>query len=109
MADIQSISMKDHNIVVSLRITNSEYELLKNNRYNLLLLPSDPGVMDSSLTTGRLGNSNRIMVPKKLLEREKVDLEKKVPAKMFRINEDVFLLIKLRESREGIPTFGGEE
>jgi hypothetical protein len=97
--------MGDHEISVSLRISSSEYELLKNSRYNLVLLPSDSGVLNNVLTTGKLGNSNRIMIPKKMLEREKASMEKKVPSRVFRINGSVFLLIKLSEAGTGIPIF----
>lgn len=106
MADIQSINMGDHEIIVNLRISNSEYELLKNNRYDLVLLPSDFGSLGNTLTTGRLGNSNRIMIPKKMLAREKIGLQKKVPSRVFKINDSAFLLIKLDESSMGIPVFG---
>jgi hypothetical protein len=105
MADIQSIDMSNHEIVVNLKITNSEYELLKNSRYNLVLLPSSYEVLDRHLTTGKLGNSNRIMVPKKMLEKDKVKLDKKVPAKIFKINGNAFLLIMLNKSGTGIPVF----
>ena len=111
MADIQSINMGDHEIIVNLKISSSEYELLKNNRYDLVLLPSDSGSMSNVLTTGRLGNSNRIMIPKKMLARERIGLQKKVPSRVFKINDSVFLLIKLNESSRGIPVFedGKEE
>ena len=105
MADIQSINMGDHEISVNLKVSSSEYELLKNSRYNLVLLPSDSNVLSNVLTTGKLGNSNRIMIPKKMLEREGVNMEKKVPSRIFKINETVFLLIKLNGSGIGIPMF----
>ncbi len=105
MADIQSINMGDHEIIVNLRISNSEYELLKNRRYDLVLLPSDSSSLHNALTTGRLGNSNRIMVPKKMLEREGIKMQKKVPSKVFKINDATYLLIKLNESFRGIPSF----
>lgn len=105
MADIESINMGNHEIMINLRITNPEYELLKHSRYDLLLLPSDSNVMNDVLTTGKLGNSNRIMIPKKMLKKENIKLEKKVPAKIFKTNGDIFLLIRLRGSNNGIPVF----
>lgn len=105
MAEIQSIDMNDHDISVRLRITNSEYELLKHSRYDLLLLPSDTKTLENTLTTGKLGNSNRIMLPKKILEKEKLKLEKKVRSKIFKVNDEAYLLIKLRESNRGVPVF----
>jgi hypothetical protein len=111
MADIRSINMGDHEIIVDLKISNSEYELLKNNRYDLVLLPSDFGSLCNTLTTGRLGNSNRIMIPKKMLAKERVELQKRVPSRVFKINDTTYLLIKLNESSKGIPVFddGKEE
>ena len=51
------------------------------------------------------------MIPKKMLAREKIGLQKKVPSRVFKINDSAFLLIKLDESSRGIPVFedGKEE
>lgn len=109
MADIQSIDMSDHEISVRLRVSSSEYELLKNFRYDILLLPSDVKTLENVLTTGRLGNSNRIMLPKKVLDKEKLKLEKKVPSRIFRINDEAYLLIKLKGSTKEVPVFEEDE
>ncbi len=106
MAEIQSIDIKKGDIMVNLRITKDEYQLLGNHTTNLLLLPTNPEFLNHSLTTGKLGNSNRIMLPKKILGKFDIkELDKKVPAKTFRINDDVFLLIRLKKSTFGIPKF----
>lgn len=106
MADIRSIDMKGDEIHVGLKISKNEYELLGQETRDLLLIPAHPNILDRLLTTGRLGNSNRIMLPKKILDKYDIKyLEKKVPAKAFRINDEVFLLIKLKKSTIGIPTF----
>ena len=106
MAEIRNINMDNSEIMVNLKISKEEYDLLKQNTDSLILLPSNYDMLNHTLTTGRLGNSNRIMLPKKLLERGGVSaLQKKVPARIFKANGDIFLLVKLEESRTGIPVF----
>jgi len=109
MADIDSIDIKKDDIIVNLKISKGEYDLLKNTTSNLLLLPTDKEFLSNFLTTGKLGNSNRIMMPKKILNRfDMKDMIKKVPAKAFTINDEVYLFIKLRKSSFGIPKFKEE-
>jgi len=106
MAEIRSIDMRKGNILVNLRISKDEYDLLSQETRDLLILPAHSNIFDRPLTTGKLGNSNRIMLPKKILDRYEItDLEKKVPAKTFKINDEVYLLIKLKKSSLGIPLF----
>lgn len=106
MSEIDSIEINKNNIMVKLKLSQGEYELLGNKTSDLLLLPVDNDFMNRTLTTGKLGNSNRIMMPKKILEKFDITiLEKKVPSKTFLINDEVFLLIKLKKSTFGIPVF----
>ncbi len=106
MADIRNINMDNSEILINLRVSKEEYEILKQNTSNIILLPSSSDILIQRLTTGRLGNSNRIMLPKKFLEAGGVKiLQKKVPARIFKNNGDIFLLVKLEESRTGIPVF----
>lgn len=106
MAEIRSVDMEKSEITINLRVSRKEYDLLNQVTTNLVLLPADSGILDNMLTTGKLGNSNRIMMPKKILKKMNITvLDKKVPAKLFRIGGDVFLLIKLKESKLGIPVF----
>ena len=69
MAEIQSINVKKKDIVVNLKISKTEYDLLGNVTSDLILIPNNPNFMNHLLTTGKLGNSNRIMLPKKILEK----------------------------------------
>ncbi len=106
MADIQSIDMRNGDIMVNLKISEKEYALLRQETKDLVLLPTDPEIMDEMLTTGKLGNSNRIMMPKKYMERHSLkELMKRAPSKIFKINGNVFLLVKLKESGMGVPKF----
>lgn len=109
MAEIRNINVENDEIMISLKVSKQEYDLLRQNTENLVLFPSNRDVLSHTLTTGRLGNSNRIMLPKKVLEAGGVSfLQKKVPAKIFKSNGNVFLLVKLEESRKGIPVFEEE-
>jgi len=110
MADIDSIDMKNDKILVNLKLTKEEYELLKQSTKRLLLLPTELNILDELLTTGTLGNSNRVMLPNKILRKHYVTkLLKKVPAQIFDIGDEKFLLLKLQESTFGKPVFGEEE
>lgn len=106
MAEIRAVDMEKSEIVINLRVSREEYELLNHVTNNLILLPADSGVLDQTLTTGKLGNSNRIMLPKKFLKKLNINnMNKRVPARLFKTGDDVFLLIKLKESKLGIPVF----
>lgn len=108
MAEVSSIDVSGGRINLNLRITKEEYELLRDRTSDILLLPADKAFFERSLTTGKLGNSNRIMLPKKILKRFNMKkMKKKVPAMDFILNGDIFLLIKLKESEFGIPKFRG--
>ena len=109
MADIDSIDMKNDKILVNLKLTKDEYNLLKQSTKRLLLLPTESNILNELLTTGKLGNSNRIMLPNKVLRKHNVTkLLKKVPAQVFDVQHEKFLLIKLQESMLGKPIFGEE-
>jgi len=109
MAEIRSINIEHDGISLNLRISESEYSLLTSSRRDILLLPADPSVLEELLTTGKLGNGNRIMLPNKVMKKYHVKkLHKKVPARIFEINGGRFLLIKLEEHRPGVPVFEEE-
>jgi hypothetical protein len=110
MADLNSIDMKKDEIILSLKISKEEYEFLKQATADLMVVPVSPKFMNNLLTTGKLGNSNRLMLPKKILDRLDVrKMNKKVPGRIFRLDGNVYLLVKLHGKTKGIPTFGGEE
>lgn len=96
--------MGKEKIRVTLRVNKEEYENLQQNTKSLVLLPTH--AFETELTTGKLGNSNRIMLPNKLLTRHAINsLLKKVPAKFFTLNHEKYLLLKLQEKKRGIPKF----
>ncbi len=106
MAEICSTDIEGSDIMITLRVSNEEYELLKQKTGNLVVIPCGPDDLNQLLTTGRLGNSNRVMLPKRLLERKGVKtLQKKVPARIFKANGEIYLIIKLDDSQLGIPVF----
>lgn len=106
MAKIQIIDMKNDGILVTLKISEEEYEFLKPKSREFLIIPIDEDTLDETLTTGKLGNSNRIMLPNKILKKYEIKkLLKKVSSKIFNSNGDKLLVIKLEESKVGMPVF----
>jgi len=101
MANIRSINMKNNEIILNVLVSEDEYGLL-NDTKDMVIVPEK---FDESLTTGKLGNSNRIMLPKKILKKHKIELKGKVPARIFDLNGKKFLLIKLDEKMIGVPEF----
>ncbi|MBU4246535.1 MAG: hypothetical protein ABIF85_01580 [Nanoarchaeota archaeon] len=110
MAEIKSMDMHDGKIEIKLSISNDEYRILKHHMSNLTIFPCEKDTLTYSLTTGKLGNSNRVMLPKKFLESFNIkELDKKVPSNIFVLNGDAYLLIKIKSSKAGIPTFKEDE
>ncbi|VVB59561.1 Uncharacterised protein [uncultured archaeon] len=106
MAEIKSIDMHKEDIEVKLSISKEEYKVLQHHMSDIVILPSGRESLAYSLTTGKLGNSNRVMLPKKMLEAFRIaELDKKVPSNLFTFNGNTFLLIKLKGSEFGIPKF----
>lgn len=106
MAEIKGIDMHDGTIDIRLSVSREEYKILQHHTSDIVLLPAGGNSLAYSLTTGKLGNSNRVMLPKKFLEAFRIgELEKKVPSNIFTMNGDAFLLIKLKSSKLGIPVF----
>ena len=101
MALIRSVNIEDGEIILNLSITEEEYKLISGLKEVILVSEE----FEDELTTGRLGNSNRIMLPKKILKKHEVELKGKVPAKIFEVENKKFLLVKLEERKEGIPEF----
>ncbi len=104
MAEIKSIDIGNSDIDIHLSISHEEYQMLRQETKNILLLPARS--LNKILTTGKLGNSNRIMVPKKILKPLKIDgLDKKIPAAIFNIEGKIFLLARITDTGKGIPHF----
>ena len=101
MALIRSVNIEDGEIILNLSITEEEYKLISGLKEVILVSEE----FEDELTTGRLGNSNRIMLPKKILKKHEVELKGKVPAKIFEVGNKKFLLVKLEERKEGVPEF----
>lgn len=109
MARIKSMDMQSGKIEITLSISNEEYKILQHNTTDLLVLPSGRDSLPYSLTTGKLGNSNRVMLPKKILDAFSIfELNKKVPSNIFQLNGDSYMLIKIDNSKIGIPKFKEE-
>lgn len=106
MAEIRNIDVRKNDIELKLSISREEYKIIQNNTRDLIVLPHNIETLKHSLTTGKLGNSNRIMMPKKILQLFKIkELDKKISSNIFALNGDYFLLSKIKKSCEGIPKF----
>ncbi len=106
MACIESFEKKEESIVLKIKITPEEYCEIGKHISNLLLLPAGKRSLSYSLTTGKLGNSNRVMVPKKLLKENKIEhLPKNVDAGVFEIDNMKYMLIRLEGDKKHIPIF----
>ncbi len=106
MAEIRNINVRKNDIELTLSISREEYKIIQNNTRDLIVLPYNTETLRYSLTTGKLGNSNRIMMPKKVLQLFKIkELDKKIPSTIFTLNSDCFLLSKIKKSTKGIPKF----
>jgi hypothetical protein len=109
MAEIQSIDIKTGDFFINLKLSKTEYEMLGLSTKDLILLPTKTTKLEETLTTGKLGNSNRIMLPKKILSKYSIGrLVKHVPAKVFKLDDTKFLFIRLEETKKGIPEFEEE-
>ena len=110
MASILSVDVKENKILLNLKISRKEYETLDSATKDILIVPTE--TFSENLTTGKLGHSNRVMLPKKILKKYGIrTLPKKVPAKIFDLINNKFLIVKLVEKKIGVPRFGekGEE
>ena len=102
MADLNSINFKGNRIAINLSISKDEYDLLKGEK-NLLAIPASS--FDFMLITGTLGNSNRIMLPNKILRKNNIDvLIKNVPSKIITTKKGKYLILQL-EGAKDIPKF----
>jgi hypothetical protein len=91
-----------------MELSHDEYSAIKSRHRNLILIPSDS--MEDTLTTGTLGNGNRIMLPNKILKKHKIEkLRKKVRSSIIEIDDNKFLIIELEKADMGIPVFKGDE
>ena len=109
MADISSIDVKNDCMLLSLKVSREEYDFLKQSTCDLMVIPAGSRFMNQPMTTGKLGNSSRLMLPKKSLDRLDVKkMRKKVPGRVFRLDGNVYLLVRLHGKTRGVPEFEGE-
>ncbi len=103
MARLKHIDMDGNRITLVLEISHIEYKLI-GSKEEMLVVPKDDSFLSEELTTGKIGNGNRIMVPNKLLKSYEFKLPKKVPARIFDAQDEKYLLIRLKKSSL-IPEF----
>jgi len=104
MSILRKVELNDKDVIITLCLTKEEYNVIKPNSKEFLTLPLE--AFERILTTGRLGNGNRIMVPTKYLKVNNIDiLRKNVPSAIFDLGNKKFLLIELENKDPGVPVF----
>ncbi len=105
MGLLKRIEWEDRDILLTLRLTKKEYENINSDTKEFIVMPADN--FDRVLTTGKLGNGNRIMVPSKFLKNNNIAfLKKNVRSSIVDVEERKFLVIELDNKRTGVPVFG---
>ena len=105
MAQLKKVDIKGSSHYAEFKLSDEEYSSLQNVK-NVLIIPLNPKTFNEELTTGKLGTSFRIMLPKRTLERQEIyELPKKALSKFFKIGEEKFLLTCLNKSPLNIPKF----
>ena len=109
MAKILNISLDNDDIVISLRLSKKEYHIAKIESDNLMIAPTSNDVLNENLISGKLGNGNRIMLPNKILSRHEIPLLlKHLPAKIFDLDDQKILVIKLMDKNIGMNNFNDD-
>jgi hypothetical protein len=104
MALIKSVSFDGDEIYLQVSISNKEYRQLQPSTKDIMVLPTNS--LEDTLTVGKLGNSNRIMLPKKTQKRYNIEtLPKRAKAKIFELGNSKYLLINLSGKKIGVPNF----
>lgn len=108
MARIKNIEVKNKEITVVMTLTEKEHDLIGAQLDGLAILPTSDEFLERTLITGKIGNGNRIMVPNTFLKKNGISkLRKRVPSRLFELNNEKYLFIKLEESSL-IPEFEEE-
>jgi len=98
MGLLRKIEVDNADILMTLELTKEEYESISPEMKEFVTLPTN--MFDRVLTTGRLGNGNRIMVPSRFLRGHNIEvLRKNVPSKIFTVGEKKFLIIELEDKK----------
>lgn len=104
MANLQTVAFKGNKILVTLELNQEEYGVVSPRSRNFVLVPT--AEMPDKLVTGKLGNSNRIMMPNKVLKRYGIPaMPKHVRSTIIRANGGIWLVVDLEKQRAGIPEF----
>lgn len=104
MSLLRKIEFENDSILITLEMNKREYDAVTPDVKEFITLPAD--TLDRTLTTGKLGNGNRIMVPNKFLRSHDIEVMRKfVKGKIVDIGEKKYLIIELEDKKRGIPRF----
>lgn len=105
MSLLRKIELGEEGILITLELTKEEHDAIAPDSKEFVVLAADK--LNYILTTGKLGNGNRVMVPSKFLRSNDVHiLRKNVKASIINTGEKKFLVIELEDKKTGIPVFG---
>lgn len=108
MSFLRKIELEKDDVFITLKLTKKERELITPNMKEFIVLPTDS--LNKILTTGKLGNGNRIMIPNGFLKSHDIDvLKKKVQSIIIDLGDKKFLLIELENKGVGRPVFNEDD
>lgn len=87
MSQVKSVEFEGDRMNITLTLTKDEYDRLETQHRNLIILPLNNGFFERKLTTGKMGKSNRIMLPEMFLKGHRITkLVRESPSKLFEID-----------------------
>lgn len=104
MANIKSIEVEENKVRVLFEMSKEELSLLHNETSDLCVFPLSR--FNEVLTTGAIGNSNRIMFPHRLLRKHNIrGLPKHMDSVILSFNGKKMAVMKLQDDRAPMPVF----
>lgn len=107
MSLLRKIQLDKDDVFITLKLTKKEYEIIAPEVREFIVIPTNK--LDKTLTTGKIGNGNRIMIPNNLLKKHDMKvLKKHVQSRIIDLDDKKFLIIELEKKKLGVPVFGEE-
>lgn len=104
MANVKSMEVEGNKVRVLFEMSKDEWAALRNETKDVCLFSL--ANLDETLTTGTIGNSNRIMVPNRLLRRHNIThLPKHAGARVLALNGKKVVVIQLQDNHAPMPRF----
>lgn len=104
MAKLKSTELRKDKVVICFSMNKSEAIGFPCTDKQFMVLPAE--ALDDQLTIGELGNSFRLMLPRKFLRKHEIDennLPKKAHGTIFKFGKDKYLIVRISESKARTP------